>query len=361
MNFTSLRLSPSGPPIEGENQDDTLLWDATEKKWFTGPGGAAAEDKPFTLVVYVDVGRTDSTESGSDEQPFITIQAAVDYLATKEEGPGTVIITDGDYSAEDITINHSVALVAPGNLVQPGQINFNSGSFLVLENVLVGTLNATADVLMRQGGAGSVNCVGTAHLRAQNAAFGDLVNVGYAGRLTLTNCTMNEVNTGTLAATDCVINQDAVTGSATLHSCTWNGTTWQTNALIAKESDFAGAVTSTGTTVDAYSLDSLRTSGAANSLGTVTISDNLWTQAAFTVPALTATFADVTLSSLGGFNVAPGDTFSYAPVATHNLAGVALVAMWSPVAGSITGRFFGTTAGGAYSCAIHRNVGSTPT
>ncbi len=38
-SFHALRSSPSGPAFVGVTQGDTLLWDATQRLWYVGPGG----------------------------------------------------------------------------------------------------------------------------------------------------------------------------------------------------------------------------------------------------------------------------------------------------------------------------------
>ncbi len=77
--------------------------------------------------------------------------------------------------------------------------------------------------------------------------------------------------------------------------------------------------------------------GQANVIGTV-----------MTVPALSAAFADVTVSPGAGSPI-PGDVFAVlmgTGSGSPRLANVAAVAAWSPQAGQVTVRFFGTTAGG---------------
>lgn len=39
--MVQLRLPPSGPPIEGLNNGDILIWDATTREWVIGPNAAA--------------------------------------------------------------------------------------------------------------------------------------------------------------------------------------------------------------------------------------------------------------------------------------------------------------------------------
>jgi hypothetical protein len=64
----------------------------------------------------------------------------------------------------------------------------------------------------------------------------------------------------------------------------------------------------------------------------------------FTVGSLIATFEDVVVPGLAWARA--GDVFTWNP--TTRLAGVGLFDINCATNGSITGRFFGTTAGGAY-------------
>jgi hypothetical protein len=77
------------------------------------------------------------------------------------------------------------------------------------------------------------------------------------------------------------------------------------------------------------------------------------TRTAMTVPALTASFADVAV--FPGFSCQPSDVFAILmdhDVAVPRLANVAAVAAWCAIANQVTVRFFGTTAGGSQLIAL---------
>ncbi len=79
------------------------------------------------------------------------------------------------------------------------------------------------------------------------------------------------------------------------------------------------------------------------------------------VPALSASFADVTISTPLFAN--PGDVFSVSlgtSGGTPRLANVSALALWSPAVGQITLRFFGTNAGGSQLVTITKVYSATP-
>lgn len=48
-NFLNLRSAPSGAEFVGTNQNDTVLWDATERKWFVGAAAGVSPSVPFAF------------------------------------------------------------------------------------------------------------------------------------------------------------------------------------------------------------------------------------------------------------------------------------------------------------------------
>jgi hypothetical protein len=63
MIFLQLRSGASGPAFRGQNQNDTLLWDTTERKFFVGPGGAGAGVTSFNSRVGVVVPQSGDYDS----------------------------------------------------------------------------------------------------------------------------------------------------------------------------------------------------------------------------------------------------------------------------------------------------------
>ncbi len=153
MIFLQLRSGNSGPAFQGENQNDTLLWDTTERKFFVGPGGGggggvtswntrtgpvvpvsgdydsdqvdnastvagasvsdalehlqteidALELVPLSNALYVDKDSTAAgTPTGSIAEPFTTITAAMAAAQPLVDAGKRVVIllTASDYSAE---------------------------------------------------------------------------------------------------------------------------------------------------------------------------------------------------------------------------------------------------------------------
>lgn len=73
-----LRVSPSGPVIVGENDDDVLLWDAATKEWEPGPvPGGGGTPLPIQQVRFLDP-TSAVTPNGSIVGPWID---AADFFA----------------------------------------------------------------------------------------------------------------------------------------------------------------------------------------------------------------------------------------------------------------------------------------
>ncbi len=107
--FYHLRSSSSGPEFVGTNQDDTVLWDTTERKWFTGPSPSALVISVFGRQGAVigqsgDYG-TDEIDNDSDVDG-VTLTDALETLKAASgvtsfnERTGAVVPQEGDYDAD---------------------------------------------------------------------------------------------------------------------------------------------------------------------------------------------------------------------------------------------------------------------
>lgn len=86
MSGFILRTPPSGPIVEGVNQDDVLLWDVATKRWVPGPGGGSSGVASFNTrtgpVTSADGDyNTDQVTNESDVDGATTTEALNNLLA----------------------------------------------------------------------------------------------------------------------------------------------------------------------------------------------------------------------------------------------------------------------------------------
>lgn len=316
---------------------------------------------PLTQTFWVDPGRVGSLEDGSIANPFLTAQAAIDALELAAVS-GTIILAAGQagYLAENLVIAgtvNAINLIGCSGRLGSALPFFNSisiadagGSFFSMENcgavqlscargqlefteatLLACSLDNTNVSRCTQSDLGGVNTVnaGTVDVHADNSNFGSIGTFGIpANLIDLKDCT---VSGGLLATTVRLV--DVKQGPPGGVDCT---------ALELTDSELLGAITAGTTKTDGHSLQWLRLFAFSTTLGTITITDRpLTAGVVFAVPALAAAAADVTVALA---DAKPGDTFALA--SSVRLAGVGQLDSWSPSAGNLTVRFFGTTAGG---------------
>jgi hypothetical protein len=97
MIFLQLRSGNSGPAFQGENQNDTLLWDTTERKFFVGPssGAGVTSWNGRTGVVVPQSGDYDSDEvDNASTVAGASVSDALEHLQTEIDGltPGAAIV-----------------------------------------------------------------------------------------------------------------------------------------------------------------------------------------------------------------------------------------------------------------------------
>lgn len=111
--FLQLRSANSGAPFIGANQNDTVLWDATERAWFVGPGGGAgAVASVFGRVGAVVAATGDYDGDQVDNVstvPGASLSDALDYLLANAGAVasvfgrlGAVVAATGDYDSDQV-------------------------------------------------------------------------------------------------------------------------------------------------------------------------------------------------------------------------------------------------------------------
>lgn len=111
--FLQLRSANSGAPFVGENQNDTVLWDATERAWFVGPGGGGgAVSSVFGRIGAVVAATGDYDGDQVDNVstvPGASLSDALDYLLANAGAVasvfgrvGIVVAATGDYDGDQV-------------------------------------------------------------------------------------------------------------------------------------------------------------------------------------------------------------------------------------------------------------------
>lgn len=108
--FLQLRSGPSGAPFVGENDLDTLLWDAARKAWYVGPGGSVPSE-PIQNVRFLDE-RFTGTSNGAIARPWKLFSEFFAELGAVSQGwlltlPGIGVTPDGPLP--DVTTVRSIA------------------------------------------------------------------------------------------------------------------------------------------------------------------------------------------------------------------------------------------------------------
>lgn len=327
--------------------------------------GGAGEMVPLTRDFYVDSGRTTSGENGSEGDPFKTIQAGVDAVAAAG-GSGAVLIADGDYSAEDVTIAGRTTLrgIGYGKIVGAAGVRINSvtisdGSVVVeLENVNVGQITCTGSTLhLTNVESTSPMTIDSTNLRAINSTLGSMTGTNVGGGnptvyLQNSTCSSITASAGTVQLINSLASGNIDTDVLSLNES--SATALTAGTLSLRNSDASSVTLGTSLSTDSYSLTSLRLAGGTNTIPALTITDRpLFTGVSFTVPTLAAAMSDVTAALVGA---RPGDTFDVAM--STRLAGVGIVGAWCAADDVLTVRFFGTTGGGSVILDVNLNVNS---
>lgn len=361
-----IRQAPSGKLLEGTINGQVPVWNNTTKSWDVGTpsGGSVA---PLTRDFYSDPGKVGSTEDGSIANPFLTAAAGVAAIAALPPGvKGALLLADADYSSEDLVISSRMSLRSIGE--SRGSVFFNSitvngGSLvtfynictagLTVENVIVevyGSENLGVCSLLSSGGGSGIlrlyDCNATAVI------FSDS-NQG----LILEDCTIqngvtgspNPAASGSVLAVNSTCGTDLQSSTIECFNVTCNSLVAQGAATIRQGRALLIAVIGALTT-DSATLSYARLNGGFISAGSLIVSDRLLRKTvSFTVPALTASFADVTAAVAG---CVAGDNFVVASLASNRLANVGIVDAFCDADGTLTLRVFGTNGGGTLDCNV---------
>ena len=358
----ALRSSASGPQFDG-NPGDVLTMQSDGRAKFE-PGGGAGAIVPLTLEFWVDSGRVGSTQDGSIAQPFLSIQAGLDFIVASGAGRGSLLVADGDYSGEELTCPiGNLSIIATGNPITvallgtdiapfPGVRLYNV--FVAAESFLVG---GNTHHIERGGLLGAVDMgTGAPRLEAVDATIGDVTCLDTAGTLSFRSCEVGGVigaeggfHAALVEAWDTHFSHGIDAEDMSLRVCTVDQSINGQRATLEQSTVQEAHIINT-LTADTFSLGKLRIGASSSDPTQTTVSDHSSTLAVCTVPAIEqGSFADVTISGIGFF-AKEGDcvvTCMGNDVAIPRLANVGIANAWISPAGDVVLRFFGTTAGGS--------------
>lgn len=355
----ALRSGGSGPVFDG-NADDVLTLQADGTAKFLPPGGGGGSVEPLTLEFWVDQGRAGSTQDGSIANPFLTIQNGIDAIEASLAGTGSLLVADGDYSAEELSVPLSIAIIATGKPITVAKLGteLERAQPVRLVNVsvtgdsfLIGGLSATR---VEGGTLANVDLTGEPRLEALNATFGDVTCIDVLGALSFRGCTVANIfgaeggfHADEIRCWDTTIAGSAECENAFLYvSSVGEGLTAHRATL--EQSPVTGGLNVVNTlTADTYSLMAARRGSVpANPEPLLTnITDHSTGFGIIAVPAIEqGSFADVLVGGAGVFGK-EGDPI-FVSMANPQLANVGVANAWVNADGGLTFRFFGTTAGG---------------
>jgi hypothetical protein len=118
--FLQLRSGNSGPPFVGVNQNDSVLWDTTERAWYVGPGGGAGNVSSVFGRIGAVVAATGDYDGDQVDNvstvPGASLSDALDYLLSNAGAvasvfgrTGVVVATAGDYDSDQVDNVSTVA------------------------------------------------------------------------------------------------------------------------------------------------------------------------------------------------------------------------------------------------------------
>lgn len=368
----ALRSSSSGPQFDG-NADDVLTMQADGRCKFLPPSGGGGAIVPLTLEFWVDQGRAGSTQDGSIANPFLTIQNGIDAIAASLAGAGSLVVAQGDYSAEELTCPLDISIVASTAPITVAKLGLEDAPVPALrllnvnvtgESWLIGGFRQT--VIEGGGLRGDVHMTGETILVGLDAEFGDVTCPDSLSTMEFRGCHVLSIDgeesnvAGTVNAWDTTIDGGARAENVNLHVCTVNGLLDAFRASL-EQSTVQEAVTGNTLTADTFSLRALRVGSASSAPGLLmVVSDHPTTQAVVTVPALEGGMDEVTINGAGLF-LKEGDTVDVS-LATSGpvprLDNIGIAATWVESNGDLTVRFFGSTAGGAQLLDLNLNQNS---
>jgi hypothetical protein len=112
-NFLQLRSANSGAPFVGENDLDTVLWDATARAWYVGPGGGGGSVSSVFGRAGAVVAATGDYDGDQVDNvstvPGASLSDALDYLLANAGAvasvfgrTGVIVATAGDYDSDQV-------------------------------------------------------------------------------------------------------------------------------------------------------------------------------------------------------------------------------------------------------------------
>jgi len=373
----ALRSATSGPVFDG-NEGDVLTMQSDGKAKFLPPGGGGGAIVPLSLEFYVDSGRTGSTQDGSIAEPFLSIQAGIDFIVASAFGRGALLVASGDYSTEELTCPIDISIIATGAPITvallgtevapvPGVSLYNVN--VAAESFLIGGSHPTH---VEGGGLhGAVSMTGEPRLEGVNSTFGLVTCIDVLGAISFRSCEVGAVlgaeggfHADRLDCWDTHIAGDIDVENAFLHVTTVDGSLTAHTATLEQTAVNDGVTIGTVLTADTFSLRAMRANVfTPNPLPLATnVTDHSVSQGVMTVPAIEqGSFADVTiaLGSFAGKETDPVVVSLGTSLALPREPNLGIANAWITAAGELTVRFFGTTAG-AVQVINFANVPSSP-
>jgi len=364
-NPHQLRAGGSGPVFDGE-AGDVLTMQASGEAKFAPPSGGGGSIEPLTVEFWVDQGRAGSTQDGSIANPFLAIQNGIDAIEASLAGTGSLLVAEGDYSAEELEVPLPITIVGTTKQVIVAKLG-NAGvranpvklvNVLVAgESWLVGGLYPTR---VEGGGLlGPVDMTGEPRLEGLNAVFGTVTCIDVLGQLSFRSCSVAGVigteggfHADQLECWDTTIGGAVDVENAFLHLSEVGGGLTAHRATLEQSTVKEGLTVANTLIADTFSLLQARWNVvAANPLPLLTtVTDHRNGFAILAVPAIEqGSFAEINMGA-PGLGAREGDTIAFSLATdgdTPRLDNIGIANAWINANGSCTIRLFGTTAGGS--------------
>lgn len=119
-------------------------------------------------TIYVDGKLGNDNNYGTETNPFKTIKAAANYINSKEKGLYKIIVSEGTYNENNITINNSVNLIGNGNVTIDGESK-NNIILLKSSNLYIESINFINGQAKENSNGGAIYSQG--NLTLQNCRF----------------------------------------------------------------------------------------------------------------------------------------------------------------------------------------------
>lgn len=247
---TMLARQESGELFEGDADGQVPVWDNTAREWVASFVGGGGGETPLTATYWVDADSTSATPTGSDEDPFPTIQDALDAAVLDGLSAVTLLIVGGGSNyIEDIapTINVAFVGVVATSDINP-TVNLDgvytlTGVSLVFENVAVlqniihdgggildfrnSTCQAEGGIILSGGYVGFQAFRSTFNLSTSNAPSAGAISIVES---TVTNFDISNLSNVTPQFVRSTISGGAISEGALFRWCHLTGTFTCTSA-----------------------------------------------------------------------------------------------------------------------------------